>query len=134
MKPTWPIQIQKRRQGQLLGIQFFIFFLKIIRDFDAFYLRWNKVPCFSSQYLNRFATKMYSSLKMITTSKFIGRMFAKLKNFIHNDRREIIFNFISFSSKISFVDCKGVITLQKFFEIDLNSHCKLFSKLVLVSC
>ena len=53
-------------------------------------------------------------LKMITTSKFIGRIFAKLKNIIHNNRRETIFNFVSFNGKIlyiSFVDCKGVIPL-----------------------
>ena len=61
---------------------------------------------------------MYSldvcSLKMITTSKIIGRVLVKLKNFIHNNRRETIFNFISFNGKvlyISFVDCKGVISL-----------------------
>ena len=50
---------------------------------------------------------------MITTSKFIGRIFAKLKN-IENNKRETIFTFLSFSGKIlyiSFVDCKGVIPL-----------------------
>ena len=69
---------------------------------------------------------MYSldicSLKMITTSKVIGRVLTKLKTFIHNNRRETIFNFVNFNGKvlyISFVDFKGVIPLQKFFKIRL---------------
>ena len=30
------MQILQRRQGQLLGLEFSMFFLKITRDFDAF--------------------------------------------------------------------------------------------------
>ena len=33
--------------------------------------------------------------RMITISKFMGRIFAKLKNIVHNNSRETIFNFIS---------------------------------------
>ena len=47
---------------------------------------------------------MYSldicSLKMIATFKFIDRIFAKLKNIIHNNKRGTIFYFISFNSKV----------------------------------
>ena len=36
MKPTWPIYVLQKLQGQLFGVQFFMYFLNIIRDFDGF--------------------------------------------------------------------------------------------------
>ena len=107
-----------------LGSTIFYLFLENHKRFRYFYLRWNKVPYLSSYCLHRFAAKMYSlnifSLKMITTSKFIGRIFVKLKtSFIITAERPFLTS-ISFNSKIlyiSFVNCKGVIPLWKFFEI-----------------
>ena len=85
----------------------------------------------------RLNSALFFSVKMITSSKLINRIFAKLKNIVHNNRAEIIFNFISFNRKvlyISFVYCEGVISLQTSFEVWSCSHRKLFSKLVLIFC
>ena len=67
-----------------LGNPILYLFLENHKIFWYFYLHFNKVPYFSS------AAKMYSldicSLKLITISKFIGRIFAKLNNIIHDNK------------------------------------------------
>ena len=115
--------------------------MKILRDPWCFYLCWNKVTYFCFWCHNALAAKEYSfdifSLKMITTSKFMGRVSDKLKNIVHNNSRETIFNFLSFSRKIlyiSFVYCKGMIPLIWRNHLSLIYHGKLFSKLALVFC
>ena len=57
----------------------------------------NMVLYFCSYYFNRVAAKMYSFdicfLKIITTCKFIINFFAKLKNIISNNTKEVVLNF-----------------------------------------
>ena len=57
MKTNWPIKILQRRQGKLLGAQFFIFLLKTIRDFDAFLSTAIRSHILAPS-LNRFVAKM----------------------------------------------------------------------------
>ena len=65
--------ILQRRQGQLSELQFFIFFLKMIRDIDAFISAGRRFHIFALGVLIDSMSKLYSfnicSLKMITNSK-----------------------------------------------------------------
>ena len=63
----------------------YICFLKMIRYFDSFISAGIRSSIFAPN--NRFAAKM----KIIATSKFIGRIYAKLKNIVHDNRRERAF-------------------------------------------
>ena len=95
-------------------------FLKIRKDFEAFIsseIRFHSLThTFLIDSLPKCAVWVFAfwRWKGICSSNVIGRIFATLKDIIHNNRRDTIFNFISFSSKIlyiSFVNCKWVITL-----------------------